>query len=229
PTHLELLDHLAQRFVESGWSIKSMHKLIMLSQTYQQSSIDNSNHLSIDPANDLLWKFNRQRLDAEAIRDAMLLLSGQLDLTPGLQHPFPSPHNWEFTQHNQFTAIYETRRRSVYLMQQRIKKHPFLSMFDGADANASAAERPASTTPLQALFMMNDPFLHQQAAQFGTRLCSTGCESERVERAYLMIFGRPPRTEELREAVDYLRRFRERAHRLGESNQIEDRAWSSFA
>ena len=229
PTHPELLDHLAQRFVQSGWSIKSMHKLIMLSQTYQQTSIDNSGYLSIDPANDLLWKFNRQRLDAEAIRDSMLLLSGQLDPTPGGEHPFPSPHNWEFTQHNQFTAIYETSRRSVYLMQQRIKKHPFLAIFDGADANASTAERAASTTPLQALFMMNDPFLHRQAAQFGARLCGATCESERINRAYLMVFGRQARTDEVHEVIDYLRRFREQAQRSGELNQIEDRSWSSFA
>jgi hypothetical protein len=229
PTHPELLDHLAQRFVQSGWSIKSMHKLIMLSQTYQQASIDNPDYLSIDPANELFWKFNRQRLDAEAIRDSILLISGQLDSTPGGEHPFPSPHNWEFTQHNQFTAIYETSRRSVYLMQQRIKKHPFLAMFDGADANMSTAERTASTTPLQALFMMNDPFLHQQAAQLASRLCAMRCESERVDYAYLMVFGRPPRAEELRAASEYLERFRANAQRSGESNQPESRVWASFA
>ena len=199
-----------------------MHKLIMLSQIYQQASIDNPDYLRLDPGNDLLWKFNRQRLDAEAIRDSMLLISGYLDLRPGAAHPFPSEHNWDFTQHSQFTALYETTRRSVYLMQQRIKKHPFLATFDGADANSSTAERMPSTTPLQALFMMNDPFVHAQAAQFSTRLCENGCDTDRIQRAYLMIFGRPARTEEVQSAIDYVHR-----HRQNTSGK-EDEAWTSL-
>jgi hypothetical protein len=221
PTHPELLDHLAQRFIRSGWSVKAMHRLIMLSRTYQQASIDNPEYLRLDPANDLLWKFNRQRLDAEAIRDSMLLVSGQLDLRPGGAHPFPSEHNWDFTQHSQFTALYETTHRSVYLMQQRIKKHPFLATFDGADANSSTAERMPSTTPLQALFMMNDPFVHAQAAQFAARLCEAGCDTDRINRAHLMIFGRPPRPEEVRQALDYLERHRK-------TSEKEDEGWRSL-
>jgi hypothetical protein len=202
PSHPELLDYLAERFIESGWSIKAMHRLILLSATYQQGSIVEalkrssveaegttlaSNSLShastlqrfnastvsadsIDPDDRLLSHFPRQRLDAKEIRDALLYLGGMLDLTPGGAHPFPLEYQWEFTQHNPFSALYESNKRSVYVMQQRIKKQPFFAMFDGADPNASTAERPVTTTPLQALFMMNDPFAHAQAEQFASRL-----------------------------------------------------------
>src|SRR5207247_10784061 len=112
---------------------------------------------SVAPNTDLLWKFSRYRLDAEQIRDALLAVSGQLDPSPGGPHPFPPASAWDFTQHKQFNAVYETNKRSVYLMQQRLKKHPFLELFDGADANSSTADRATRITPLQASFPMRDP------------------------------------------------------------------------
>src|SRR5579871_3215853 len=180
PTHPELLDWLASEFMASGerkppvesansstggsrsplaWSIKKMHRLIMLSRTYQMSSDDDPANLQIDVANEYLWHFARRRLDAESIRDTLLAVSGGLDRTTGGPHPFPEQTTWNFTQHNPFKAVYETNRRSVYLMTQRIQRHPFLGLFDGADTNASTARRVTSTTPLQALYLMNDPFV----------------------------------------------------------------------
>ena len=130
PSHPQLLDWLATRFVQSGWSVKAMHRLIMSSATYQQSSEHDEIAAELDPDAKLLWRFNRRRLSAEEIRDAMLFVSGGLDLTMGGPHPFPAENSWGFTQHNPFYGVYDSNRRSVYLMQQRLKKHPFLSLFD---------------------------------------------------------------------------------------------------
>ena len=112
--------------------MKAMHRLIMLSAAYQRLSDGPEADAEQDPANDLYWKFNRQRLDAESIRDAMLKVSGDLDSSIGTAHPFPAEATWDWTQHRPFAALYETSQRSVYLMVQRSQRHPYLSMFDGA-------------------------------------------------------------------------------------------------
>lgn len=205
PTHPELLDYLASRFVASGWSVKAMHRLIMLSRAYQMSSEENSRYVQIDPNNDLLWRFSPRRLEAEEVRDAMLAVAGNLDRSPGGEHPFPPENEWRYSQHRPFVAVYETTRRSVYLMQQRIRKNPFLELFDGADTNATTGERPTSTTPLQALFMMNDPFAHSEAEQFAQRLATLSVESSRIELAYRLAFGRAASPEEIRQGEDYVR------------------------
>ena len=121
PTHPELLDHLTQRFIQSGWSVKAMHRLMLLSHTWQLSSLV-PDVASTDPNNTQWWHAERRRLDAESIRDAMLFVSGDLDPTPGSAHPFPPVHTWSYTQHNQFFALYDNHQRSVYQMQQRLRK-----------------------------------------------------------------------------------------------------------
>ncbi len=205
PTHPELLDYLATQFKQSGWSIKKMHKLMMLSQTYQLASADTSKNLNVDGNNDLFWKFNRRRLSAEEIRDAMLSISGTLDLTMGEGHPFPAENEWKFSQHRPFVAVYETSRRSVYLMQQRIKRQPFLEVFDGADPNATTCLRAISTTPVQALFMMNDPFAHEQADKFAVRIgLAEISAAKRIDYAYRLAFGRSASREEIRTGKIYL-------------------------
>src|SRR5207244_2409771 len=100
-------------------------RLLMLSQTYQLASREDADDLKADPNNEYCWRFNRSRLDAESIRDAMLAASGTLDRTPGGEHPFPAPQTWDFTQHKPFKAVYDSNRRSVYLMTQRIQRHPY--------------------------------------------------------------------------------------------------------
>src|SRR4029077_14096010 len=118
---------------------------------------------------------------------------GNLDRSRGGPHPFPDQRSWDFTQHKPFKAVYDTDRRSVYLMTQRIQRHPFLALFDGADTNASTATRVTSTTPLQALYLMNDPFVHAQARKLTERLMAECADdSGRIERAYALLFGRPP-------------------------------------
>ena len=259
PTHPELLDFLAKKFIESGWSVKAMHKLILTSRTWQLASgaevaADNAapvekrsgfaaffssskskvspaelfaKNAVKDPTNSLWWHAERRRLDAESIRDTLLYVSGDLDETAGGAHPFPPVHTWGFTQHNQFFANYENRQRTVYQMQQRLRKHAFLALFDGADPNSSTATREPSTTPLQSLFMMNDKFAHEQAAKFATRVQQGETdEARQIGRAFVMLYSRPPQADEVRMATDYLAQFREK---LTAKKLPADQAWASLS
>lgn len=158
-----------------------------------------------DPANQLLTAYPRHRLDAEAIRDTLLLLGGNLDPSPGLANPFPPQSGWKFTQHNPFKAIYESNHRSVYLMTQRIQRHPYLAIFDGADPSASTPARLVSTTPLQAFYLLNDKFVHDQAVGLAKRLVTEATDDRsRIERAWLLLFGRPPEMDELQAALNFI-------------------------
>jgi hypothetical protein len=192
PTHPELLDYLATQFVHGGWSIKAMHRLVMMSAAYQRASTDAAHNEQVDPGNTLLWRFNRRRLSAEEIRDAVLAVSGGLDRMPGGPHPFPDKKSWGFTQHAPFGAVYDHNRRSVYLMTQRIKRHPFLALFDGPDTSSSTGMRFTTTVPTQALFFMNDPFVHARASQLASRLLELPDDRARLDRASRLLYGRPP-------------------------------------
>jgi Protein of unknown function (DUF1553)/Protein of unknown function (DUF1549)/Planctomycete cytochrome C len=210
PTHPELLDYLATQLIKSGWSLKAMHRMIMLSRAYQLAATDDSHNAEIDANNDLIWRFNRRRLSAEEIRDAMLAVGGSLDGTMGEAHPFPPESEWRYTQHNQFFAVYDTNRRSVYLMQQRMKKHPLMEVLDGPDTNVITSPRPLSTTPLQALFLMNNPFVHQQADSFAVRVgMAYDTLPQRINYAFLLAYGRPAKPAETREATAYIGQARQ--------------------
>jgi hypothetical protein len=231
PTHPELLDYLAGSFVRAGWSVKALHRLIVLSRTYQMSSAENARDRAADPNNELLWHFERRRLSAEGIRDALLEVSGALDRSPGGPHPFPPERTWGFTQHNPFVAVYHTPRRSVYLMTQRTRRHPFLALFDGADPNSSTARRSTTTVPTQALFFLNNPFVHAQSDHLARRLLhSAGSERQRIDLAHRLAFGRPAGPAEVRAAGVYLRACQEI---LAESGvpiaRREVAAWASYA
>jgi hypothetical protein len=198
PSHPELLDWLARRFVDSGWSIKAMHREIMLSRVYRLDTHRTASARESDPSNEWLSSFPRRRLDAESIRDTLLQLSGQLQSGPNGPHPFPPQTEWKFTQHNPFKAVYETNRRSVYLMTQRIQRHPYLAIFDGADPSVSTPKRLTSTSPLQALYFLNDPFVHAQATGFVSRIMEASQEVEmRLQFAYREALGRFPTQEEI--------------------------------
>ena len=219
PTHPELLDYLASRFIQSGWSVKAMHRLIMKAATYQQAGQYSVFSDQASPAGDKLSGgplntdslnteysfFERRRLSAEEIRDAILAISGELDRAPGREHPFPSPVTASYTQHAPFSAVYDHDQRSVYLMSQRIKRHPFLALFDGADPNASTADRRITTVPTQALFFLNSPFVHEKAAKCAGRLRSACTdESQRIELAWRLTIGRAPTESERSEAAEFL-------------------------
>lgn len=217
PTHPELLDHLASKFVQSGWSVKSMHRLIMLSRTYQLASEQDAAALqhaeaqtsAVNPT-DLYVHFQRRRLSAEEIRDSILLVSGELDSARGEGHPFPSPVSWGFSQHGPFIAVYDNNLRSVYLMTQRLKRHPFLGLFDGSDPNASTPDRLGTTVPTQALFFLNDAFVHAKAAAWAEKLIANGrSESQQIDLAWRQAFDRAATTEEQISSAEYLAAARE--------------------
>ncbi len=200
PTHPELLDALAVEFMEQGWSVKAMHRLILRSAVYQQNAQTDST--------DLYQGFQRRRLSAEEIRDAILAVTGQLDSRPGEGHTFPSPLHWGFTQHGPFSAVYEHRQRSIYLMTQRLKRHPYLALFDGADPNATTAIRLGTTVPTQALFFLNDPFLHASAQAWSTALgASQSDDLARLQQAYRQAFGRAATEAELQDAQPFLKDY----------------------
>ncbi len=212
PTHPELLDYLATEFIRSGWSVKTMHKLIMLSATYQQSSLFGgrlSNADALADQSDFYVSYPRRRLSAEEIRDAILMVSGKLDPIPAHEHPFPSPLDWGYTQHAPFTAVYDHNKRSAYLMTQRLRRHPFLALFDGADPNATVADRFETTVPTQALFFLNDPFVYAKAESWAFRLQTTHTEEKhRIDSAYRQAFGRTPSEIESADATDFLIAYR---------------------
>lgn len=230
PSHPELLDWLAKQFMESGWSIKTLHRTIMLSHTYRMSSEREPAAVDLDPSNNLLSAYPRHRLDAESIRDTLLLLGGNLDPTPGEAHPFPPQTEWKFTQHNPFKAIYQTNRRSVYLMTQRIQRHQYLSIFDGADPSTSTPTRLISTTPLQALYLLNDKFVHEQAAAIAKRLLAeSGDKHSRINHIWIRMFGRKPDTDESAIAIGFLLNAHATYSSKGvEEQQLDVESWQSL-
>lgn len=214
PSHPELLDYLANRFVAEGWSIKALHRLIALSSTYRQASFhaDREKYRAVDPENRLLWQFNRQRLDAEAIRDAMLAVSGRLNLKAGGESvivPVDSdlvdllykPSQWEVTP-----DIAEHDRRSIYLIAKRNLRLPFMEVFDQPDLQSTCARRHASTHAPQALEMLNGQLSNRLAESFAERLTAeAGTNVDRqIELAFELAAGRAPTSQEKQLSARFL-------------------------
>lgn len=192
PTHPELLDDLAARFAESGWSLKWLLREMVLSATYQQASQLDPAKSQVDPANRLLWRMNRRRLDVESWRDAILSTSGQLDAAIGGSSM--EPHDPA------------SRRRTIYSRISRLELNKMLALFDHPDPNAHSERRTTTTTPLQKLFVLNSPFMVRQATAFAERLLATetGNDEARIHQAYRLAFGRAPSGEEIELAVQFL-------------------------
>ncbi|WP_309708851.1 DUF1553 domain-containing protein [Armatimonas sp.] len=182
PTHPELLDYLARELVQSGWSLKALHKRIVTSDAYQQFSVPSSLALAKDPDNRLLSRAPRRRLEAEALRDALLSASGKLDHTPG---------GLAFRDLN-------VPRRTVYAMTIRSDRTGFGPLFDSADPTNSAEKRTISTVAPQALYLLNSPFALEQAQALAARLkAHPGTDSERIAYAYKLLYARPQSAKEL--------------------------------
>ena len=242
--------------MDSGWSIKSMHRLMMNSRVYQldskvagtlrradsprdaddqhRDSADGTRSvpatLRTDPDNRLHWRFHRRRLDAESLRDTLLLLSGELDMSMMKEpHPFPPVDKWEFTQHHPFRDSYESNRRSVYLMTARLNARPFFTTFDGADRNASTATRGNSVTTVQSLFLLNNDFVHQRADHFATRLMKeSSLRADRLKLTFELTIGRPPIPDEQAAVEDYFDRLQEVLQKENRSGANTDHAlWAS--
>ncbi|MBI1314266.1 DUF1553 domain-containing protein [bacterium] len=231
PTHPQLLDWLASRFVESGWSVKTIHRLILNSATWQQSNEFDAATAERDPGARLLWRMNPRRLSAEEIRDAMLFVSGDLDATMGGEHPFPPVEQWGYTQHNPFYAVYPSKRRSIYLMQQRLKRHPFLALFDGADPNVSTAHRELTTVPTQSLFLMNNEFVHERAVSLALRvLKESASDAERIRSLFRITLSRLASAEEESGTLAFLSEYQSALRESGAAEtDLEQKAWAAFA
>ncbi len=212
PTHPELLDWLAGELIAGGWSVKSLHRVIMTSATYRQSSIAKPQVALADPQNRLLARFPLRRLSAEEVRDAMLAVSGSLNgkfggesvvppVDPDLVKLLYEPKSWTVTKDPA-----EHDRRSVYLIVKRNLPLPFSQVFDQPDAQTSCACREQSTHPLQALELLNGKTANRLASVFARRLVrEAGTDQARqVERAYLLAAGRPPTPRERGLALAFL-------------------------
>lgn len=205
PSHPELLDFLADRFGTSGWSMKAIHRLIMLSNVYQQSSTSNAAGLAADPENRLLWRMNRRKLEAEAFRDALFTAAGRLDSTPG------GPGFQDASK----------PRRSLYLMSVRTgaKTSEFGTLFDAPDCSAIVERRNESVVAPQALFLMNDPLVAELATALGQRVMSDvpgGDDRAHIRHLYEITTGRFPTEEELEIGVQLV------------ADRSQTSAWSSY-
>ena len=210
PTHPELLDWLARRFVESGWSVKAIHRAIMLSNTYKMGTRHDQASFEADPDNRLRWRADRRRLEAEAVRDSLLALSGLLDPTMGGTRLKVKSHDYvNSTGASQKAALYDVNLRSVYLPVIRSGLYPAFQAFDFADPSTAIGQRTPTTVASQALFMMNDPLVLRAAANWADRLRARTDldDAGRVRLAYEAAYGRPADVEEVTRALDYLGRF----------------------
>jgi mono/diheme cytochrome c family protein len=209
PTHPELLDWLARRFVESGWSTKSLHRTIMLSSAYQMSTAFNERAAADDPDNRLLWRMNRRRLEAEAIRDAVLAAGGSLDLTMGGSLLPTENRKYVTSTASVNPAIYNSRRRSIYLPVVRSALYDFFQAFDFGDPSVINPRRDITTVAPQALFMMNSKVMAEQSAALADRLLAdeSDDDTQRVHRAYEIVFSRPPSGAEASDALHFVQQL----------------------
>jgi hypothetical protein len=206
PVNQQLLDYLAATFVENGWSIKKLHRAIMLSNTYQQSSLTQEAGAKADPDNKLLWRYPRHRAEGEVVRDAMLLTSGELNPKmggPGIRPALPEGvnttgyANWAVTKDEA-----EASRRSVYVFVKRVLTYPMFEAFDAPTSEESCPRRFSTVVPSQALTLMNDKFVLDWSRQFAGRVLNDAGLSpdQQIDRAYRLAFSRSPKPEE-RQAV----------------------------
>jgi hypothetical protein len=209
PSHPELLDWLADEFVRSGWSVKHLHRLIMQSATYRQSARPNAEAAAVDADNRLLWRYPARRLEAEAVRDAMLSVGGNLD--PRMGGPSYRPFTIRVFNSTFYDLLDEAspamQRRTVYRMSVNSAKNALLDSLDCPDPSVKAPRRAVTTTPLQALGLMNNSFVLRQSKQFADRVSKeAGSDpAARVTLAHRLVFGREPSAAERERAVGHVR------------------------
>jgi hypothetical protein len=206
PTHPDLLDHLAAAFIREGWSVKKLHRHVMLSAAYRQASDDRPECRRVDPGNLRLWRMERRRLDFEAMRDSLLSVAGRLDHTVG----GPPVHDlWSPA----------ARRRTVYGFLDRLNVPGLFRTFDFPSPDSSSPQRDLTTIPQQALFLLNHPFVLECARQVLARpeLAGEKDFGRKVTALYRLVYGRAPAAEELSLAREFL------------GGAVESPAWTRYA
>jgi hypothetical protein len=198
PSHPELLDWLAHWFMGHGWSMKALHRQILLSATYQMSSAHEERGATADPENRLLWHMDPRRLEAESIRDALLAVSGLLDRTMGGSLLHVKNREFLFDHTSKDRTKYDSLRRAIYLPVIRNHLYDVFQLFDAPDATVLNGDRATTTVAPQALFMMNSDLVLQACDALAAELLADpkAADAERIERLYVRAYGRPPTAEE---------------------------------
>jgi hypothetical protein len=231
PTHPELLDFLAQRFIESGWSLKAMHRMMVLSSAYAMSSHPEPRAERLDPENRLLHRMPIQRLEAEAIRDAILAVAGTLD--PKTLGPSITPHISAYQDGRgkpESGPLDGNGRRSIYIQVRRNFLTPMFMAFDYPLPISAIGRRSVSTVPSQALMLMNNEFVARQAEAWAQRLLqSDTVPGNLVGKMFLAAFGRPADHDEIQETLQFAREQGQRYAASPETQsetQIRQRVWA---
>lgn len=229
PTHPELLDFLAIGFREQGWSTKRLIRRLVLSRTYQLAADYSQANYEIDPDNFLLWRHKSQRLDAEALRDAMLLASGDLDLRPAQGSPV-SKLRGEFGRGNS-TAVAKaaSQHRSIYLPIVRNAVPEVLKLFDFAEPSILVGERPVTTVPTQALYFLNSELVTSQCDRLAQRLLAKASmdDAKRINLAYQSVLSRDATDSEVKRARKYIEKLADDIS-AGDEDRRQLMAWSGF-
>ncbi len=231
PSHPELLDLLAVQFMDQKWSIKKLIRSIVLSRTYQLSSAHQSSNYEKDPGDKFLWRMSRRRLEAEAIRDAMLMSSGQIDLDRPLGSPVMELSNRQVGGNKGMQEVRKPSNvRSVYLPILRGQVPEVLAVFDMADPSLIVGKRDVTTVPTQALFLMNNPFVFKQAEEMAKRILGQSGldQTGRINLAYRIALGRLPSERERSDLARYIDDYRKSIATANPKGNAQLAAWTSF-
>jgi hypothetical protein len=211
PSHPELLDYLAVSFVKNGWSVKKLIRQVVLSRAYRLSSRFDQNNFDVDPDNVLVWRLSKRRLEAEALRDTMLLTAGRLNLKPPKGSSIA--RNGEggvfgFRFRGRGGSLEDDTHRTVYLSIVRDQLPEVLTVFDFPDPSLIIGERATTTTPAQALYLLNNPFVIRQAESMASRLLAEdGDDAVHLKQAYLLCYSRPPSAKESDRAKQFIETY----------------------
>ena len=230
PDNQPLLDWLALRFVESGWSIKSLHRRIMLSSAYRMSTQYSERGAAVDPENRLLWRMNRRRLEAEEIRDAILATCGGIQGAMGGTLLTNKNHTYVTSTASANDVNYDNARRSIYLPVVRSAVYEVFSAFDFADPSTMNGKRPATTVAPQALFMMNSPLVSRQTRALADELLrATANDTALTTSVYRRVHCRAPTASETSRAIEFIARYQSSlAGATIEPAEARARAWQAL-
>ena len=230
PTHPELLDWMAVQFVESGWSIKSLHRLILNSAVWRQTTGNNEAGAAVDPENRLLWRMNTRRLEAEAIRDSLLAIGGDLDETIGGSLLPTENRKYVTSTANINVEVYNSQRRTIYLPIVRSAIYDYLTAFDFGDPSAMNGQRDRTTVAPQALYLMNSALVAKESELLSaTLLAMPGNDSEKIASAFERFYSRPPREREIASSLEFIESYEKNLTERGTTqDQLRPMAWKAF-